>query len=641
MNKITIKNKIIKARDSYYNDSISLMTDAEYDNLVDELRSIDPNDELLLDVGSKVKATAWVKAKHKFQMYSLNKVNTEEEFFKWTENFPPKTRYVMEPKYDGLTMDLKYVKGKLVQAITRGDGIEGEDVTINVLKMKSIPKVLTYDWDCNINSELILYHTNLNKINKILTSEGKKNLSNPRNAASGIIRKLDGRFVEYLTFVAYGFKSDSITLETEGEVLFNLQDFNKYPVINPLVVEGCLTDIIEKFKIYETKERALLDFDIDGVVIKVNDLDLQNKAGLIQGNPKGQIAWKFAPMKVTTTVTGIEASNGKNGRITPVALLDPVRMGGVTVSRASVHNLSILNILGLRKGCKVEVSRRNDVIPYIEKNLGGGRELLVMPIKCPSCGADTEIDGEFMVCPNEACPARDIGTIMKWVEAANIMNLGESTVEKMYLIGLVRDPSDLYTLARLEFENLVGEKIAAKVILEIENNKSIALPKFIDGLNITHFGEGLTKILVRNGFDTIDKIRAIKLSDLDNVAGIKDKTANRIVDGLKARSRLIDKLLKHITIKTGTKGTTVNKIFGKSFCFTGGLVATNPDGSPITRKQAWEKVEEAGGIIFKDVKKGLNYLVQADPTSVSNKTRDAIKNGAEIIDENQFWKMLK
>jgi DNA ligase (NAD+) len=640
-----LEKQIKSAADSYYNKAFSIITDAEYDALIDELRTKDPTNKLLLQIGAPV-SSAWKKVKHDHPMVSLNKVNTEEEFSDWCQRFPENTELMLEYKYDGISMDLKYENGHLTQAVTRGDGFDGEDIYKNALLIPTIPKILPEAIDCAIGGEIYLTYTEFNKINGDLILNGKKEMSNPRNAAAGIAKRFDGKDVEKLSFVAYKFKPkkdypDTILLDKETDIIYRLCTLYGFQVAQIIAI-GNKTSIAGAFDICEKATRSALDYDIDGMVIKVNNIKLQEELGSLNGNPKGQVAWKFKSLTGTTTVEGIRWSSGRNGRITPVAIVKPLKLGGVTITNISMHNMNIFTALCLAVGDEVIISRRNDVIPYIE-DLGkqSGRDPIGLITNCPVCDHKVEIQGEFLMCTNPACKSLDIGTIMKWLDACGIMNIGESTVEDWYTKGIVTNPADLYNLKYQDIAYM-GDTMANKLIKNIHDVETISIPKFIDGINITNFGEGLTEKLIDAGHVTIDAIMLLTTEDLLKIKGIQAKTAERIVEGLKAKRTLIFSLLKVIMI-TETKKQEVksNKLGGKSFCFTGELHHLQPDMSKTTREMAWKVVEENGGVVSKSVTKTLNYLVQADPNSNTTKTKAARKNGTTILGENEFWDMVK
>jgi len=635
-----LEKQIKDASDSYYNKAFSLITDAEYDALVDELRAKDPENNILTQVGAPV-SSAWKKAKHDNLMTSLNKVNSKEEFFDWCKRFPDDTELILEYKFDGISLDLKYKNGHLTQAVTRGDGFEGEDIYQNALLVPTIPKVLPEAMSCTIIGEIYLTYTQFNMINGELILNGKKEMSNPRNAAAGIFKRFDGKDVEKLSFVAYKFRSKDHIIDKESNVLDRLSDLYGFQIAEILAL-GNKWKIAEAFDHCETTVRKDLDYDIDGMVIKINDTDTQINLGTIGGNPNGQMAWKFKSLTGIATVEGIRNSSGRNGRITPVAVVKPLKLGGVTITNISMHNMNIFKSLNLAIGDEVIISRRNDVIPYIEGvSKKSGKDSIGLITNCPVCDHKAEIQGEFLMCTNPTCKSLDIGTIMKWLEGTQIINIGTNTIEDWYTKGIVKTPADLYNI-KYEDVAYMGDVMANKLIKNIHSVETISLPKFIDGINITNFGEGLTEKLIDAGYTTIDSIMALTIDDLLKIKGIQNKTAERIVEGLKAKQELIFNLLKVIMItETKKKEAKSNKLAGKSFCFTGSLQKLKEDMSRMTREEAWQITIDNGGVISKSVTKGLTYLVQADPNSNTTKTKAARKNGTTILGENDFWDMIK
>jgi DNA ligase (NAD+) len=625
------------ANDEYYNKANSIITDQEYDKLKDELKSLCPTHPFLSQVGQRITVSDWKKAKHKIAMGSLNKVNTIDEFKKWGLEIGGKY-YVVEDKLDGGSLDLEYDVGKLTKGITRGDGIEGDDITSNVVKMQNVRKDMN-GFTGSLRGEIFLCAKDFAKINKILVAEGTKPLSNPRNGAVGICKRFDGRFSEYLTVLYYDI--EGIDVKTEFEKMEFIKDVFRLDVA--FYKRVTLDEAIKLYEAYEEKLRAETPYDIDGLVIKADEIALQDKHGLLGGRPKAQIAWKFTSMKVETELEEVVWQVGGMRRISPVAQVKPVNIGGVVVRRASLHNIDNFKNLKLGKGDKVIISRRNDVIPYLEEIVESKGYYFKAPTHCPVCRAEVEIDGKYLICPNDDCKALALGNLEKWIRGLDIMDIGESIIEALHRAGKVNEPADFYKLSVSDIANLegLGEKSAKKILEHLHQKKELTLPEFIGNLNMYQFSTSRVETLVDASFDTVDKLLNAKINDLNGISGIGLSTAEKIVNGLKSKKTVIKNLLDiGITIKAIQKAQVrSNKLKGQSFCFTGGINRVDRNGDRYTRDMMEALVIENGGQID-SVKKGLSHLVQADPSSTSSKSQKAKELGVDILSEADFFKML-
>lgn len=344
--------------DAYYNDATSLIPDHQYDGLKDQLRKLAPNHPRLKKIGHPVGVTEWKKAKHKISMTSLEKVNSEDEFRKWASQTGTKW-FVIEDKLDGFSINEEYSQGQLQKAITRGDGKMGENIYENARRMKNVKQKLSTITG-SIRGEAFLLGKDFDKINSILKSENSKLLKNCRNGATGTAKRFDGRFSECLTVYNYDIECDDGNFKAESEKMEYLEDLGLQVCFWKRVT---VDEAVEVFREYEKERRAKLAYEIDGLVIKVDDLATQKALGKIGDNPKGQIAWKFESIKAVATVINIEWSLGRNRRITPIIHIEPTTIGGVTVRKMNCHNVSIFQKMGLYKGCKLLFERANDVIP--------------------------------------------------------------------------------------------------------------------------------------------------------------------------------------------------------------------------------------------------------------------------------------
>jgi len=651
MNKKEMSTNLIQASDAYYNQSTSIMSDEEFDKLLDTFKSLYPNDPLLKTIGTPVdKSNGWEKATHKIPMGSLSKVTNEDELMKWNNKYS-NAYFCISEKLDGISIDLEYEDGNLVKAITRGDGEIGEDITKNVKQMQNVEQKLGI-FTGSLRGEIILKQKDFEAVARNQFDRNEDLIKNLRNGASGIAKKHSGKYSEYLSIIYFDITGK---YPTKAQKFIALENFGLPTAIITLYEDMAnkyyvtMEDVIRIYQEYEDKRRAELDYEIDGLVIEINDQTEYDRLGVNSDNrPNAAVAYKFKSMKKETTIKGIEWSLGNTGVVSPVALLEAIDLGGATIKRASLHNLDIFNKLQLRKDDTVMVSRRNDVIPYVENVVThNDGDWFTYPTKCPECDNKLNVEGKFLVCDNPDCPGVMIGTIMKWLRTTGMKSqgIGEKTIEKLFFLGLIQIPSDLYELKEEDINGLegFGKRSAQKFVEIVQSHREVTLDKFIGGLNMKNFSTSMAKLLIDAGFDTLDKVRNITANELIKIKGIENKTALSFLTGLMEREAIINELLYVKVVIKENKVMATNtdgKLVGKSFCFTGAVQATDENGDRYKRAMLEALVGENGGIT-KGVANGLTYLVQADPTSQSSKTKKATNLGVEIISDVQFLELIK
>lgn len=639
-----IRNKLIEWSDSYYNDSESIVSDEEFDSFKYELKKRNPKDIFFKKIGSEVpNNSVWQKAKHKIPMGSLDKVNTIDEFKEWCFRINKKHSFklmIFQEKLDGISIDIEYENGKLIKGITRGDGIIGEDITKNVIKMKNVKQQLSKPWSGSLRGEIILLSEDFEKINSIL-EESEKPFKNLRNAASGIAKRFDGRFSEYLTILYYDC-TGNFKYENEKIDFIQHLGLKSVPTYYKTVDDG---DTL--YNLYEKKLRPSLGYDIDGLVAKIDSLEIQNELGIRDGIPQGQIAWKFPSMKVKSKIIDVEWQMGPSGRYTPVAILEPVKMGGVTVQRASLHNFTIFSNFDFHYKDEVIVSRQNDVIPQVIENLSKTKNGIKIPYLkyCAHCDSLLKVNGEFLICENPDCSGKQLGNLKKW---ANVVftekGFAGKTVEILFENGLIKEPADFYKLKKEDLLKLpkFGSRKADIVLNVINEGKTISLPDFIGGLNFENFGRSRVELLMEHGYKTLSQIMNIKKKEIININGMGESISDSFFTSLKLKENQIKNLLDvGVKIKEN-KVSEQNKegiLKGKSFVFTGAIQRIE-NGKRLTREIMEGLVKENGGEVLSKVRRGLTYLVQADPNSVSSKTVEAKKLGVTILSEENFFKMI-
>lgn len=643
MNKIQeLENLITEANKNYYYGT-SEISDEQYDAWKDELRQLCPDHPLLVAVGAPVADSShWKKQKHIIPMSSLDKVNTEEQFEKWAST---KTLhgFCVQEKLDGLSLSIDIIDGKLMSATTRGDGIIGENILRNVLKMQGVPKTVQFSsgqlFTGSVRGEIVLKRSTWRQY--------FSDISNPRNGASGISRRLDGTGAEHLCFMAYDMITQNVKLTSEYKKLQLLQELG-FATPNFFLCEDTKA-VIKQRDLFKSSLRDQLDYDIDGIVIKINDIELQNSfgrsSGLATGNPNGQVAFKFANEMRETIVKNIIWDVGLTGRITPVAEFDAIMLSGASITRASLYNFRNVQKLGVSIGAKVLVSRRNEVIPAVEKVTQKSEVEVSIPTSCPECKKPIRIDGEYLVCANEECPAVIQGNIQKWIENIGIDGIGPQLVENLFRSGMVKEIPDLYRLKEDELARLnrLGNKSAAKIIKNLNARKQMPLHIFLGSLNIPGCGRRVFESLIDQGYDTLDYILSLLPAHFEQVDGVGSKTAQDIYMGLRARKKLIADLLavgitfgpfKDIPSTPTTAAISINPTGakGKSFCFTGTM--------SLPRNVLESYAVKAGGTVRGSVSSGLDYLVMADANSKTTKAVKARSLGVTTISEQDFLKMV-
>lgn len=621
MNNDELVNKIIQARNDYYNGQ-SKISDATYDTWIDELAKLDPKNLAVIGIGAEP-ISNWEKYTHKTMLGSLNKCNTEEEFKKWYKKYFDKDDDILLTlKLDGLSVSLIYENGKLITGATRGSGTLGEAITSNVAVMQGIPLKLNKKINATIRGEIMLSKENHTKY--------FKNYSNTRNAASGISRRYDGEGSDKLSVVAYQISSDDIEISTQEGMFIALQELE---FITPsFYVLKTVQDVFELKNKYQSKLRDQYIFDLDGLVIHNNNLQKQENFGNSHGRPYASIAFKFNNESCESTIRDFVWSVGGSGRMTPVAIIDPVILVGATVSKANLYNVAYIKSLKLDVGAYVLVVRANDVIPRVEECLKPTGTIAKSPTRCPECDTATEMDGEYLICPNtDTCPAQVSGRIEGWFTTLKLLEWGPALIERLCSTGRVVTIADLYTLTvdELALMDRMGEKSARKVHQILHANKEISLDCFLGGLGIPMIGTSMIRIVMSAGYDTLEQIQNLTVAQLTNINGMGPVKAESLYRGLRKNKKLIDNIIKAgITVKEKSNG----KLSGKKINFTGAMQRK--------RSELEQMAIDAGGEIKSG--KNLDFLVIADPeNSTSSKAVAARANGTKCISEETFLKMIE
>ncbi len=583
--------------------------------------------------------TDWPKTRHEIPMGSLNKVNTEQELREWAtrcDELATKAELTaisadlaLTEKLDGISIEVVYAEGEIVAAVTRGDGIVGERITANVMRMQGVPAKIPHAGRISVRGEIILKKSDAPAFEAFKRSVDKSfdKLKSLRNTAAGIARTKDAKLLPacaHLTILFYDLEGLE-GLQTERDKLAFLEDqgFSR-----PNMIFGDIDAMQTEHRRYSESAREALDYDIDGLVIRANELHGFTLLGELNHRPRAAIAYKFGNEMQVTTLNAIVWSTGDTGRITPIAQIEPVFLAGAEVRQASLHNLAKVLSMGIGAGDQVLVSRRNDVIPYVEKVVVHSGDDETAPETCGACEELVQVDGEYLMCVNESCPARRLGRLKTWVKHLNLLEWGDKTFVRFIEEGLVNEPADLYRLSVAQIKGLSGfQETSAKNLLDPLNaKKQIPIDVFVAALGIQTVSKSTAKLLVAAEYDSFDKIAAATVEGLAEIDGLGTIKADKIIRGVQSRLPEIARLAEvGVTPVAPAQG---GPLAGLSFCFSG--------AQKRPRKELEALVELNGGAVRSSVTKGLSYLVLSDPTSTSSKAQKARKLGTEIIDGDAF-----
>lgn len=638
------------------------ISDAQYDKLYHRLVALEKEhsqwvtpDSPTQRIGS-APLTDFNKFTRDEPMLSLSNIFSHEEFLEFDKRvkkflkIESPIEYVVEPKYDGLAVELIYENGLLTTAATRGDGVIGEEITQNIKTIKSIPLKLMpqkggkFPKKLSVRGEVLIALTDFKKLNQAQEKKGEPLFANPRNAAAGSLRQLDSRITAERPLTMYCYsaaKNHELKYETQYGVLEGLKKwgFRVTPLAHVFSSAQEVLDYYEKIK----RERATLPYEIDGVVIKVNSLALQEELGAITKSPRWAVAFKLPAQQETTQIEKILVQVGRTGALTPVAVLKPIRVGGVEVRRATLHNQDEMERKDIRIGDHVVVQRAGDVIPEVVKVIAtkrtGKEKKFHMPSHCPVCHASVERieDESAHRCTNFACPAQLKNRIEYFASkhALNIDGLGTKLIEQLVDKELVKEPSDIYQLDHATLANLerMADKSAQNIIEAIEKSKTTSLDRFLLGLGIRHVGIHAAKLLAKE-FKNIEALFDVSSERLMEIHEIGPEMAKSISTFFheNKNQKQIQKLLQLGLKLKQTQQTSSSLFEGKNFVFTGTLMQ-------LTRDKAKQLVEEHGGRSAGSVSRATDYVVSGE--NAGTKLTQAQELGVKIISEEEFLKLLK
>ncbi len=653
----------------YYNEATPEISDAEFDALWDELKSLDPENPQLRRVGAPIPPGS-VKVEHRFPMRSLDKATGDDEVAHFVaETTAHGRRFIAQPKLDGSALSLEYRRGRLVRAATRGSGERGEDVTSNALRIPNIPDRLSWEGDCHIRGEVVMHLD-------VFRQKYADIAPNPRNLAAGSLRQKnieagkgdasDLMFYAYdVLFVPDGDKHPdsppALEFENDSDSIKWLRSVGVTPA-EEVVIAGETDEDTTQALLLETvrwtDNRANASWEIDGVVFKLDNLAKRALLGQTAHHPRWALAWKFPPEEATTVLLDIDWQTGRTGAVTPVARVAPVVVSGVTVENTTLHNVGEVERLGVSIGDKVRIVRRGDVIPKIIESLGQAEDVdlagrfhadgtafsgklppssaPLVPTNCPECETVLRLDGAFLRCSNLSCPSRLTRSILYWCRALEMDGIGEKLVEQLCDAGMVANIPDLY---RLQMEQLVelermAEKSATNVLNQLDATREMPLDVFLSALGLPGIGPELATAFAGE-ICTIEAMQALENSDIERliaIEGVGETVALSLISGIQDRAEMIEDFSQILTINEVAKTEAPSgPLLGHTFCITGTL--SRP------RKEIALKTKAAGGKVVSSVSGKLDFLIAGE--NAGSKLDKATRLGVKVLNEEEWEAMLQ
>ncbi|MFC1669041.1 NAD-dependent DNA ligase LigA [Spirochaetota bacterium] len=644
----------------YYNLNDPIVDDSQYDSLMQELIEIERRypslkreDSPSAQVGGFV-SEAFSEVHHDPPMLSLGNVFSEEDLLDFDKrcmknlDVQGELKYSVELKYDGLAVEIIYERGRLKQGSTRGNGIKGEDVTRNISTIGNIPLTLedASPEYLTLRGEVYMRHGEFEKLNALRLERGEPPFANPRNAASGSLRQIDPSVTEEreldIVFYGTGQISGEVSIDNQDELINYLK---KLSIAVPLYFEVGNIDRVKTFYNFWLENRHTLDFDVDGIVIKVDDFNLREKLGATSKAPRWATAWKFPAKEAVTVLTSVDLQVGRTGIITPVANLSPINIGGVVVKRATLHNFREVERLGVRLGDTVKIKRAGDVIPKIVDVLEKGKESkgkdgdILPPEKCPACNEKLQKEDIYLRCVNRDCESILLENLKFFVskDGMDIEYFGPEKVIQLYNIGKIKNIADYYSLTKedLMMIDRMGDKLANKMLDSINNRREISLSHFLKSLGIRNVGEYVSRVIAKNVV-SLERMNKMTVEDLMDIHEVGPGVAQSIHDFFHWENNLsfINGMIKNgVIIKDEVPGTEEDTPFaGKTFVVTGTL-------ENYSRKEAESIIIDNGGRVSGSVSKKTDFVLAGQ--SPGSKMAKGEKLGVKIIDEGEFAKMIE
>lgn len=630
-----------KAGRAYYQEAEEIMSNFEYDKLYDELLSLEKETGIVLansptvNVGYEV-VSELPKEQHGSPMLSLDKTKEVETL----ATFAGERKCLLSWKLDGLTVVLTYNNGSLQKAVTRGNGQVGEVITANARTFKNIPVSIPFKGELTLRGEAVIKYSDFEEINKSIEDIDAK-YKNPRNLCSGSVRQLNSEITakRNVNFMAFALiNAENVDFQNSMENQFKWLENQGFDVVeHKRVTQDNMKETVEYF----AEKIKTYDYPSDGLVLMYDDIAYGISLGSTAKFPRNGIAFKWEDEQAETTLKYIEWSPSRTGLINPVAVFEPVELEGTTVTRASVHNVSIVEQLALHSGDRIKVYKANMIIPQISENLTQTGNIEV-PDTCPACGHNTEIRNDngikTLYCPNKQCPAKNIKAFTLFVSrnAMNIDGLSEETLEKFIDAGYIREFADIYRISRYREEitntSGFGEKSYDNLITSLNKSRDVELHALIYSLGIPNIGVANAKLICKYFDNDLKKIRHATVEELVQIDGIGDKMAEKFTEYFSDKENVekLDRLLQEVTIKNPEVNHSAQNMEGLNFVVTGSV------NHFANRNEVKEYIEQRGGKVTGSVTSKTNYLINNDIMSNSSKNKKAKELGIEIITEEQF-----
>lgn len=630
-----------KAGRAYYQEAEEIMSNFEYDKLYDELLSLEKETGIVLansptvNVGYEV-VSELPKEQHGSPMLSLDKTKEVETL----AAFAGERKCLLSWKLDGLTVVLTYNNGSLQKAVTRGNGQVGEVITANARTFKNIPVSIPFKGELTLRGEAVIKYSDFEEINKSIEDIDAK-YKNPRNLCSGSVRQLNSEITakRNVNFMAFALiNAENVDFQNSMENQFKWLENQGFDVVeHKRVTQDNMKETVEYF----AEKIKTYDYPSDGLVLMYDDIAYGISLGSTAKFPRNGIAFKWEDEQAETTLKYIEWSPSRTGLINPVAVFEPVELEGTTVTRASVHNVSIVEQLALHSGDRIKVYKANMIIPQISENLTKTGNIEV-PDTCPACGHNTEIRNDngikTLYCPNKQCPAKNIKAFTLFVSrnAMNIDGLSEETLEKFIDAGYIREFADIYRISRYREEitntSGFGEKSYDNLITSLNKSRDVELHALIYSLGIPNIGVANAKLICKYFDNDLKKIRHATVEELVQIDGIGDKMAEKFTEYFSDKENVekLDRLLQEVTIKNPEVNHNAQNMEGLNFVVTGSV------SHFANRNEVKEYIEQRGGKVTGSVTSKTNYLINNDIMSNSSKNKKAKELGIEIITEEQF-----
>lgn len=628
MSRVQELEKLIIHHKALYYQGRPAISDDEYDSLEEELSKLNPKSSILNLVGADVSKNT-KKIKHKTKMLSLNKTYKLDELMRWKGD----EDIVSTFKIDGVSCSIIYKEGSFKLGKTRGDGSFGEDITEKLKWINSIPSLVNIKGEnTEVRGELYCLEKDFFDLSDEMVGIGLEKPTSQRNIVAGLIsRKENPELCRYISFKAFDLLSDNLDLKTEIKK-YELLKQNKFIIPEVMLHknEKSVQAVIDDAAEFMSEG----DYQIDGLVFSYNDLSLHDKLGATAHHPRYRMAFKFKGASKTTKINEIVWSISRNGILTPVADVEPVELSGAMISRVTLHNYGMVRQFNLKKNDEIEIIRSGEVIPKFLSVLKSSKENFEVPEFCPVCKSEVAISDIRLLCLNDECPGKNKEVILNFIKKIGIDDLSSKRLDELINHKLVKSIPDLYRIKKEELLNLdkVQEKLAQKIISNIDASKQVDLITFLSALGIQGGAYNKCEKIFRNGFNTIEKLRKMSVEDLIQVESFAEKSATEFMNSLQSKFDLIDELLEVGFQFEEPQFANDSKIVGKSFCITGALSEK--------RTVVEDRIRKLGGVVVSSVSKNTNYLVTNEKESKSSKFKKAESLNIPILSEVDLNKLL-